>query len=280
MQSNGFVKLYRKILDNPILCKDSDYFTVWIYLLLSATHVEHDILFKNERITLKPGQLITGRKIIADKFKIDENKVQRILKNLEKQHQIEQQTSSQNRLITIINWNEYQMRQQNEQQVNNKRTTTEQQVNTNKNVKNIKNDKNVITTVSGSRVDDLQENNENDSRVDSFQRIIEFYNNNIGAITPFGAEIIADYLKDMPEELIMLAMKKAVEADTRNIRYIKGILNNWHKKGIKTVLEAEKENAEFKKKSEQKAPTIEQREYSEENLSKFYANVKEEDKNV
>ena len=112
MQNNGFIKLYRKILDNPVICKDSDYFTVWIYLLLNATHAEYDVVFKNERITLKPGQLITGRKIIADKFKIDENKVQRILKNLEKQHQLEQCTSSQNRLITIINWNEYQLRQQ------------------------------------------------------------------------------------------------------------------------------------------------------------------------
>lgn len=137
MQNNGFIKLYRKILDNPVICKDSDYFTVWIYLLLNATHAEYDVVFKNERITLKPGQLITGRKIIADKFKIDENKVQRILKNLEKQHQLEQCTSSQNRLITIINWNEYQLRQQDEQQVNNEQTTSEQPMNTNKNVKNI-----------------------------------------------------------------------------------------------------------------------------------------------
>lgn len=138
----GWIKLYRKILDNPINCKDSEYFSVWIYLLLNATHTEYDTVFKGERITLKSGQLITGRKAIAEKFKIDENKVQRILKTLEKQHQIEQQTSNKNRLISIINWNEYQEeRHQVEQQVNNKRTTSEQQVNTNKNDKNVKNEK-------------------------------------------------------------------------------------------------------------------------------------------
>lgn len=155
------------------------------------------------------------------------------------------------------------------------KTKTKPNVNDNDN-DNVNVNDNDNDNVSGSRVDDLQENNENDSRVDSFQRIIEFYNNNVGAITPFGAEVISDYLKDMPEELIMLAMKKAVEADTRNIRYIKGILNNWHKKGIKTVLEAEKEGAEFKKKNEQKAPKIEQREYSDNDFNNFYANVKEE----
>lgn len=156
MQNNGFIKLYRKILDNPVICKDSDYFTVWIYLLLNATHAEYDVVFKNERITLKPGQLITGRKIIADKFKIDENKVQRILKNLEKQHQLEQCTSSQNRLITIINWNEYQLQQQDEQQVNNEQTTSKQPMNTNK---NIKNDNNIYITLFNKYKEQIEKEN-------------------------------------------------------------------------------------------------------------------------
>lgn len=140
----GWIKLFRMILDNPIVTKDSDYFAVWIYLLLLATHQEKDVLFKGKRITLKKGQLITGRKEIAKKFKIDESKVQRILKSFENEHQIEQQSGNRNRLVTIVSWEDYQqIEQQNEQQVNNNCTTDEQQVNTNKNVKNIKNDKNV-----------------------------------------------------------------------------------------------------------------------------------------
>ena len=60
------------------------------------------------------------------------------------EQQIEQQKTNKNRLITILRWKEYQgSEQQNEQQVNNKRTTSEQPVNTNKNVKKIENDKNV-----------------------------------------------------------------------------------------------------------------------------------------
>ena len=130
----GWVCLYRKILENPIICKDSDYFAVWCYLLLSATHKKTSALFKGKKIVLLPGQLITGRKSIAKKFKIDESKVQRILKTLENEQQIEQQTSSQNRLITIINWYQYQeIEQQNAQQVNNECTTSEQRVNTNNN---------------------------------------------------------------------------------------------------------------------------------------------------
>ena len=188
----GWIKLYRKTLDNPIITKDSDYLAVWIYLLLNTTHKDYDVLFKGKRITLKRGQLITGRKSIAEKLKIDENKVQRILKTLENEHQIEQQSSNKNRLITIVSWDKYQQdEQQNEQQLNNNRTTIEQQVNTNKNVKNIKNDKNV-TTISDSCVDGLQE-------------VIDFYSNNIGFLNPYGLKILESYVEDMSSELVINA---------------------------------------------------------------------------
>lgn len=260
----GWIKLHRKTLDNPIITKDSDYLAVWIYLLLNTTHKEYDVLFKGERVTLKRGQLLTGRKSISEKLKIDENKVQRILKSLENEHQIEQQKSNKNRLITIVLWDKYQQdEQQNEQQLNNKRTTTEQQVNTNKNVKNIKNDDNITTTVGDSCVDGLQE-------------IIEFYNNNIGLIAPYGVEILSDYLKEMPVDLIILAMQKAVEADKRTIQYVKGILNNWSKKGIKSVIDAEKEDKQFQsakqenKNASKSYNNYEQRQYND--LNSLYAN--------
>lgn len=137
---DGWIKLHRKTLDNPVVCKDSDHIAVWTYLLLNATHKEYPVIFAGEKILLQPGQLITGRKTIAEKFNISESKVQRILKSFEIERQIEQQNSNKNRLITIVSWADYQSdEQQDEQQVNNKRTTTEQQVNTNKNVKNVKN---------------------------------------------------------------------------------------------------------------------------------------------
>ena len=117
----GWIKLHRKLLDNPIVCKDSEHIAVWIYLLLNATHVNYDVLFNNKRITLKPGELITGRKKIAEELSISESKVQRILKTFEIEQQIEQQTTSQSRLISIVRWNDYQQsEQQIEQRVNNR----------------------------------------------------------------------------------------------------------------------------------------------------------------
>lgn len=98
-------------------------------------------------------------------------------------------------------------------------------------------EKEIITTV----VDD--------SCVDDLQKIVDFYNNNVGAIAPFGYEVLSSYAKEMSVDLVILAMKKAVEANKRSIQYIKGILNNWNKKGIKTVVEAEQEDEKFRNKN-------------------------------
>ena len=134
--SDGWVKAHRSMLENPVVSKDSDHLAVWMYLLLNATHKEQEKMFAGKKITLQPGQLITGRKKIAEEFKINESKVQRILKLFESEQQIEQQTSNANRLITIVNWSLYQGNEhQNEQPVNNQCTTNEQPVNTNKNVR-------------------------------------------------------------------------------------------------------------------------------------------------
>ena len=137
---NGWIKIHRKILENPIVFKDADHVAVWIYLLLNAVRREKDALFGGVKITLHQGQLITGRKKIADVLKISESKVDRILKAFKSEQQIEQQTSNRNRLITVLNWSSYQESEpQTEQQVNINRTTDEQQVNTNGEVENINN---------------------------------------------------------------------------------------------------------------------------------------------
>lgn len=147
----GYVKIYRSLFDNPIVCKDTDHLAVWLYLLCEATFSDRAIVFGGKKIILKPGQFTTGRKRIASKLKISESKVQRILKTFEIEQQIEQQTDHHCRLISIINWSEYQKSEQpNEQQVNNYRTTSEQLVNTKQERKKDKNVNNEIIQSSQS----------------------------------------------------------------------------------------------------------------------------------
>ena len=139
---HGYVKTYRKILDNPVVNKDNDTFFIWQYILLSATHKEIETYFNGKIITLKPGQLIIGRKKLSEKCRVTEMKCYRYLKRLESEQLIEQQTSSKSTLITIVNWNKYQSNEQLiEQQMNNKRTTNEQQMNTIQECNNVINNK-------------------------------------------------------------------------------------------------------------------------------------------
>lgn len=108
--------------------------------------------------------------------------------------------------------------------------------------------------------------NVSDSCVDGLQKIIDFYNENIGLITPYGVEVLEDYSKDMPTDLIIYAMQISVEANKKTIQYIKAILNNWQKAGIKTLADAKRESKNSKKKS-----SYEQRQYD--SLDFLYSNL-------
>ena len=74
---------------------------------------------------------------MAEKLRVSESKVQRMLALFQSEQQIEQQTASNCRLITVKNWCQYQKAgQRNESKMNSKRTTDEQRMNTNKESEN------------------------------------------------------------------------------------------------------------------------------------------------
>lgn len=123
---------------------DPDYMAAWAWCLIEATYCSKKSIFGGKEIELQPGQFTTGRRQFSQLSGIQESKLERIFICFVNNGQIEQQTSNINRLITICNWKEY---QEVEQQMNNKRTTDEQQVNTPKEVKNKKNEKNKISMV-------------------------------------------------------------------------------------------------------------------------------------
>lgn len=96
---------------------DSHYVHLWLHILLKANHVDTEFLWNGSIITVKRGQFITGRNALVKETGINRSKVERILKVLEKERQIEQQTTNKFRLITVINYKKY---QGSEQQMSNK----------------------------------------------------------------------------------------------------------------------------------------------------------------
>jgi hypothetical protein len=143
---NGYVRIYRTLTKKGYYTQ-SEYVHLWVHLIMKATYRDKEFLFNNKIEHLTAGQFIAGRKILSKETGIQESKVERILKCFETEHQIEQQSFNKFRIISILNWNEYQVNeQQNEQQVNNQRTASEQPVNTNKKDNKYKKEKNTYTS--------------------------------------------------------------------------------------------------------------------------------------
>jgi len=92
-----------------------------------------------------------------------------------------------------------------------------------------------------------------------FSEIIKCYEENIGLVTPAVVELLNDYLKDMNKDLIVRAIKIATINNKRTGRYIQGILNDWSRKGFKTLLDVENEESGFNNKNIAKQETEEEK---------------------
>lgn len=140
--NSGWVKIHRQIQENAFCYGNVERLGFWAFLLLLANHEEKEFYIGSQKVTCKKGEFVTGRDKLAEITGLNSSKIERHLNILVKEKMIEQQTSTKFRIIKIKNWHKYQVT---EQQMNNKRTTDEQQMNTNKNDKNYKNEKNTYT---------------------------------------------------------------------------------------------------------------------------------------
>ena len=130
--SEGWFKLNRNIFENEVINNDCEHLAVWCFLLSAAAYKEHDCLFNGNVITLKSGQLVTSRKSISKATGVSESKVERILHHFISGQLIEQQTSPNSRVITVLyGVSDEKSEQQSEQRPDNDRTATEQRPNTN-----------------------------------------------------------------------------------------------------------------------------------------------------
>ena len=147
---DGWLKLYRSILDSAVF-QDAEILKVWIWLLCNVAFEQHDTICYGKVIHLKPGQIATGRKKIAQCTDLNETKVYRALTSLKSLGNIEIKATNKYSVITVVNWDKYQdengKRTSSEQQTNSKTTTEEHQDNNkrtqHKNGKNGKKEKNI-----------------------------------------------------------------------------------------------------------------------------------------
>jgi DnaD/phage-associated family protein len=220
---DGWIKLHRKLLDNPIF-QNEKLLKVFIWCLLKASHKEHETMVGLQTVTLKPGQFVYGRTKASEFLKIKPSTLNDCMEALKFREIIDIKTNNKYSLVTVVNWELY---QSDEIESDNKATTKRQQSDTNKNDKN---DKNI----------------EEDDRARE-GKIFEFYQKNIGLITPHQSETISQYLNDGIEPDLIIEVIKESLGKGDKWSWIKKVLNNCLEQNIKTLPQFEAKKLERSK---------------------------------
>lgn len=129
--NEGWIKIHRKLRDNPIY-NNSIAVHCWIECLLRSNHDDNSFYFNREKITISRGQFITGRIEFSKSVNQKPSTVWFWLKQFQNEQMIDIKSTNKYSVITILNWLDY-------QQLDNRQTTDRQQIDTNKNDKNDKN---------------------------------------------------------------------------------------------------------------------------------------------
>lgn len=274
----GWIKLHRALCDKPIwLDSAPEQKTVLITLMLMANHAGNEWEWQGQLYKVKPGQFITSLPSIVKKCGkgISIQNVRTALKKFEKYGFLTDESTNQNRLITIVNWEVYQAQdiednRQTNRQLTDDQQTTNRQLTANKNVKNVKNENNDKKTTGSVAVN---KNNE----------VHLFYQQNFpGTQSPYIAQDIDYWINDLSAELVIQALTKAVEAG-KPYNYAKGIMRNWVDKGYKTIGDVNAEAETFQTSKKQPNTVVNSKETEEllelsrRRLEAAVANTTEED---
>lgn len=160
MQKQGYIKLHRKILEDPIMLKPN-YLAVWIYILLRANYEDAHIIWNNKKTLIKRGSFIGSISKMSKELGIPMTTVNRIIDYLISENQIEKRSNNKFTLFKVIKYNTYQAV---ETKTESKRKASGKLAETNK--KNNKNKNNNII----SKPKDLPDTNKLNEIIDTFYK--------------------------------------------------------------------------------------------------------------
>lgn len=140
--------MHRSIEDKAIWkCSSPEHRSVLITILLNVNHEASEWIWKGEKFTCKPGQMITSLSSLAKKSGVSVKNVRTALSKFEKLGFLANESAKTGRLITVVNWEFYQSNGNSAAKEQADRVQTNGSgVAPNKNNKNNKNEKNTKYT--------------------------------------------------------------------------------------------------------------------------------------
>jgi hypothetical protein len=229
---DGWFKLHRKITESPVFT-DPELLRLWLLCLAKATYKETSVVIDRQQVTLLPGEFITGRKSLTNDYNVGlkprhkkkELSLWRDLKFLEECGNLNIKSTNKYSVISIVKWSEY---QENEQQLNNNRTTDEQQLNTNKKLKNLEN---LSTTTAEDEPETLGK---------AFTKIFNQLHMD-GLTSDFFMKIKSKgYTERFCIELLLEA-GESCQGSKPSLRYMESIRDRWIKENIYTRAQSKQE---------------------------------------
>lgn len=217
-EDKSFIVINRKILKWGWY-DDINTKVLFLHLLLIANWEDKEW----HGITVKRGQVITGRKKLSKETKLTEQQIRTALDKLISTNEITINTTNKYSVITINNYRKYQdYNQRDNQNITNNQPTNNQQITTTKQYNNITNKQLYSCCCYAEEI---------------FGRTLN---------SP-EVKLISDWLEKYNEELIREAIRLTVVNGKKYLNYTTGILHNWENKGytsIDDVIKNEKEEKE------------------------------------
>ena len=111
--------------------------------------------------------------------------------------------------------------------------------------------KNATTPIRKNAIDNTTELNTTEEEKDASL----FYSENFGMPTPHMIENIGYWINDLSNEVVVQAMREALDRNVRNWKYVESILKDWVSKNVKTIQDIEglKKEKEPKQKASEKS---------------------------
>lgn len=239
----GWIKLHRKILKSPMYRQlNSKQRDVMMTILLLANHESNSWEFRGDVYEVKPGQFVTSLDSLKEYCASDVStqNIRTALLKLEKHGFLTNESTKKNRLITVLNWGSYQnikmlVNKEGNSQPTNSQQTANRQLTTNKNEENDKNEEEVI------------EDDDN-----AYGRVMDFYQRNIGTMAPSQYEYVEDWLKTFNADVLIYAIRRAIDQGVPKWAYVNKTLVAWHEKGAKTLKDCEAQVVQFEREKEER----------------------------
>ena len=230
-----------KVLLIETLPEADSIIVIWFKLLCLAGKQN------NSGVFVMNGKIPYTDKMLATIFRRNENTVKLALETFKNFGMIEIIDD----VITIPNWEKHQKldqleiaKEQTRKRVAKYREKQKKLANGEKKACNVTRE----VTVTQSNADRIDKIRIDKIRIDKIRidkdtaEITEYYENNIGMMSPAVAELLFSYLEDFEDyRIIIEAIKIATLNNKRTGNYINGILKNWKSKGYKVLADLQNE---------------------------------------